>query len=58
MNIKNKVMLSNIVIIVVLILMLMVILGISIKSTEGNYHEALETLIKDKTSIDLLTMLI
>ena len=53
MKIKNKVAVSNIVIIIIPILTLLIIMGISIKT--NNYHETLEeiveTLIKDKNSL-------
>nr|WP_295778537.1 hypothetical protein [uncultured Intestinibacter sp.] len=53
MKIKNKVIVSNIVIVVILILTLLIIMGISIKS--NNYHETIEeiieTLVKDKNSL-------
>ena len=53
MKIKNKVIVSNIVIVVIPILMLLIIMGISIKS--NNYHETIEeiieTLVKDKNSL-------
>ena len=53
MKIKNKVIVSNIVIVVIPILTLLIIMGISIKS--NNYHETIEeiieTLVKDKNSL-------
>ncbi|MGM9531473.1 ATP-binding protein [Intestinibacter sp.] len=51
MNIKNKIIFSNIVIIVIPLLILLSIIGIFIKSTDNHYHEALEILIKDKNAL-------